>query len=411
MVHAMKYIRQIVMIALVTATAPALAQPATRMLVSNVEPGPTADVVLVEITILHFQSAAPAEDGARQIPAQLEFEGKRIPVVLERIDPALDQPLDQPLDPGKFGQAKYALRLPADVRPQGAVILSLGDESGSGYAFSLPSIGAPGEADRPQSAANTVAPPATEEVLSVKPDSGNAFLGNLSTYAPIYAVYGPGTNSDGRVQISFKYQLFGDAGAVGRNDPFINGIHFAFTQRMYWNLGEKSTPFRNIDFMPEVFYLLPASPTDGKVSLGGKAGFRHESNGRDGLNSRSLNTLYIQPVATTQMGKYTLSIGPRLDVYVGTLKDNPDIKRYRGNTSLFAEIGQDDGLRLTTNTRFNFSSGKGAIDAGLSYPLDRIVDTSLNLYVFGQGFAGYGENLLDYDRKVTRLRAGVAIVR
>src|SRR3546814_3802388 len=81
------------------------------------------------------------------------------------------------------------------------------------------------------------------------------------------------------------------------------------------------------------------------------------------------------------------------------------------NTALFAQIGQDDGLRLTTNTRFNFSSGKGAIDAELSYPLDRIVDSSLNLYVFGQGFAGYGENLLDYDRKTTRLRIGIGIVR
>src|SRR3546814_12927960 len=99
------------------------------------------------------------------------------------------------------------------------------------------------------------------------------------------------------------------------------------------------------------------------------------------------------------IGKYTLSLGPRLSFYVGSLEDNPDIKRYRGNTALFAQIGQDDGLRLTTNTRFNFPSGKGAIDAELSYPLDRIVDSSLNIYVFGQGFAGYGENLLDYDRK------------
>src|SRR3546814_12350587 len=81
------------------------------------------------------------------------------------------------------------------------------------------------------------------------------------------------------------------------------------------------------------------------------------------------------------IGKYTLSLGPRLSFYVGSLEDNPDIKRYRGNTALFAQIGQDDGLRLTTNTRFNFSSGKGAIDAELSYPLDRIVDSSLNIYV------------------------------
>src|SRR3546814_20685851 len=103
------------------------------------------------------------------------------------------------------------------------------------------------------------------------------------------------------------------------------------------------------------------------------------------------------------IGKYTLSLGPRLSFYVGSLEDNPDIKRYRGNTALFAQIGQDDGLRLTTNTRFNFSSGKGAIDAELSYPLDRIVASSLNLSDFGPGFAGSGHNLLDSYPKTTLL--------
>ncbi|API61309.1 hypothetical protein BSL82_17890 (plasmid) [Tardibacter chloracetimidivorans] len=39
--------------------------------------------------------------------------------------------------------------------------------------------------------------------------TGNAFLANLSAYEPIYAVYGPGTNTDARLQLSFKYQLFG----------------------------------------------------------------------------------------------------------------------------------------------------------------------------------------------------------
>src|SRR3546814_4989197 len=93
--------------------------------------------------------------------------------------------------------------------------------------------------------------------------------------------------------------------------PLSNGIHFAYTQRMFWDLGAESSPFRNIDYMPEVFYLLPAAPVREQIALGGQAGFRHESNGRDGLTSRSLNTLYIQPVATMPIGKYTLSLGPR----------------------------------------------------------------------------------------------------
>src|SRR3546814_11128150 len=87
--------------------------------------------------------------------------------------------------------------------------------------------------------------------------AGNAFLSNLSAYAPIYAAYGPGTNSDARLQISFKYQLFGPSAAPDRRQSWEQGLHFAYTQRMFWDLGAKSSPFRNIDFVPELFYLAP----------------------------------------------------------------------------------------------------------------------------------------------------------
>src|SRR3546814_21130295 len=49
-------------------------------------------------------------------------------------------------------------------------------------------------ADEPGPPVPAMSPPAAAPAPSAKPDSGNAFLGNLSSYAPIYAVYGPGTN-------------------------------------------------------------------------------------------------------------------------------------------------------------------------------------------------------------------------
>src|SRR5690606_7997626 len=135
-------------------------------------------------------------------------------------------------------------------------------------------------------------------------------------------------------------------------------------------------------------------------------------NGKDGPDSRSINTFYIHPVVSTALGDaYRLSIGPSVAFYVGSLKDNPDIKRYRGNTGLLVEIDDADGLRLSTTTRYSFQSGRASFNAELSYPFDRIIDTSLNLYLFGQFFTGYGENLLDYNQRDTRLRAGFAIVR
>src|SRR3546814_1470401 len=54
--------------------------------------------------------------------------------------------------------------------------------------------------------------------------AGNAFLPNLSAYAPIFAAYGPGTNSDARLQISFKYQIFGPPAAPDRRQSWEQGI-------------------------------------------------------------------------------------------------------------------------------------------------------------------------------------------
>ena len=110
-------------------------------------------------------------------------------------------------------------------------------------------------------------------------------------------------------------------------------------------------------------------------------------------------------------GGYRLSIAPRLSLFVGDKSDNPDIRRYRGNTGLFMEVGEDNGLRLSTSTRFNIGSGKGALSADLSYPLRRILGGGPDFYLFGQSFIGYGENLLDYDRNTRRLRVGIALIR
>lgn len=79
---------------------------------------------------------------------------------------------------------------------------------------------------------------------------GNAFVENLSAYEPIYAAYGPGTNSEARVQISFRYQLFGSRTREGQSASLGDGLYFAYTQRMFWDLGADSSPFRNIDFQP-----------------------------------------------------------------------------------------------------------------------------------------------------------------
>lgn len=385
----------------------AVAAAPVQMLVGAIRP--TSDPTVLDVEIVTVNDGGTGFSVPDRLSALLADGLSGRTVVLDRIDKgAAAFPAVQP---GGFGRAVYRLKLPDDLAGR-AITLSLPEASAPRFALDpAPRATA---ATPPQPTPPPLTPPPLTPpppMASTKPESGNAFLANLSAYAPIYAVYGPGTNSDARLQISFKYQFFGRARAVGRGQPWENGIHFAYTQRMFWNLGPDSSPFRSVDFMPELFYLIPAARVGDRLTLGAQLGFRHESNGRAGIDSRSLNMLYVQPVATVPLGDYALTAGPRLWIYTGSLKDNPDVKRYRGNAGLLLELGADDGFRLTTTGRLNPGSGKGAIDAELSYPLDAIVDTKLNLYVFGQAFAGYGENLRDYNRSTKRLRIGIGIIR
>jgi outer membrane phospholipase A len=181
---------------------------------------------------------------------------------------------------------------------------------------------------------------------------------------------------------------------------------------MFWDLAAKSSPFRNIDYQPELIYIAPSMTLENGLSLSAQAGIRHESNGRDGVASRSINSLYLGPMAAMPLAHgYSLTVMPRLAVYIGDKSDNPDIVRYRGHAGLFMEVGEAEGLRFSTSTRFNFGSGKGAVNADLSYPLPRLLGGGPDVYLFAQSFHGYGENLLDYDRRVSRLRIGLAFVR
>lgn len=395
-----------------TAQAPlaAASEGALEVVISEADRQSDDGSVIVGLRILNGAlepSAMPLPD---RIQAEIQSEGEIRKVWLERLPPS-NQSLTVPAR--GFAHAGYRLRQSDEEIYDGA-ILSIPAWSRQQVVIGrgptalpvprpVPEIAAASSKDDP---GRTAAAPPSDQA------PGNAFLDNLSAYEPIYAVYGPGTNTEARVQVSFKYRLFGSRRQNGLSPSWREGVHIAFTQRMFWELGAESSPFRNIDYLPELLYLSPTATLTSGVTLVAQTGIRHESNGRDGLESRSLNTLYVAPMAAVPLGGgYRVTVSPRLSFLVGDRGDNPDILRYRGTASLFAELGKDDGLRLSTATRFNFSSGKGAVSADLSYPLSRLLGGGPDLYLFGQSFIGYGENLLDYDRRTTRFRVGLAIVR
>ncbi|SFR96160.1 phospholipase A [Sphingomonas jatrophae] len=362
-----------------------------------------ADGREVEIVALNEGASASAAPPARLIGRLTPAGAPARAIVLERIGPAAGE-----IAPGGFARLRYRA---AETLPTGVTaMLSLPELGIAQAALAAPE---PTQMAAEPAAAPPIALAAAQPAAATPPQvaRGNDFLGRLSAYRPIYAVYGPGTSTDARLQISFQYQLFGDPATPPAERGLLDGLRFAYTQRMFWDLGRNSSPFRTVDYMPEIFYLVPERAVGRGVLLGGQAGFQHMSNGRSGDASRSFNLAYLQPTATVTSGDWRILAGPRAWAYLGSTSDNPDIERYRGNFGLRADIDHASGFRLSAETRISAQTGRAAIDTELSYPLDALIGGGPNLYLMGQAFTGWGENLLDYNRRQTRLRVGIAIVR
>lgn len=397
---------KIIPLAVLTTGLPAVAaaQTSVETLIGHVQTNRDG-TTQVDVRLLNISSQTAEVSPSEIVEAWLSApgdSGRARAVTLSRASSAI---VTVAVAPGSFVTVRY--RLEGENVRDGSLLSvpAWGGQVATIKAARLTSSTPAQQPDLQVAAADPATAPPTDRSV------GNAFLENLSAYEPIYAAYGPSTNTDARLQISFKYQLFG-AHARKSGRSIEDGFYFAYTQRMFWDLGTSSSPFRNIDFQPEIFYVTPAKALSNNATVTAQAGLRHESNGREGDRSRSVNTFYVAPMAALSLGgDLRLTVAPRAWFYIGDLSDNPDIRRYRGNTGLFAQIGEENGLRLSTSNRLNLGSGKGSIAADVSYPLRRILTGAPDFYLFGQTFIGYGENLLDYNRRATRLRIGVALVR
>lgn len=260
------------------------------------------------------------------------------------------------------------------------------------------------------------APQVAVAVSTATPQEAEATsLGRFETYQPMYALVGANP-SDAKLQLSFRYRVFGqkprEFSTGDGSRKWRAGLYFGYTQRMFWDLSQDSIPMYDITFSPELFLraVSPGSPSVGAPMLGIQAGLRHQSNGEDGADSRSFNTLYVEPSVGFGLGNgWTLTAAPRLWAYVGSKEGNERIARYRGYTGLTLDLKQQDGFGLRTYLQGNIEGGRGSAEVDLSYSLRRW--TGLNLYLYSQLYTGYGEALIDYDERSTRLRFGIGIVR
>ena len=248
-----------------------------------------------------------------------------------------------------------------------------------------------------------------------EPEKFNRFFSNLSPDEPLYIVFGWREGANAKLQLSFKYRFLNPEGRLTEGVPFFSRIYFGYTQTTLWDLGEPSAPFYDTSYRPSLFYRHEqlAVWKKGRAWLWGQVGVEHESNGQGGEDSRSLNTIYVQPVLELDraIGSAHLSVEPRLWAYVGDLSENPDIAEYRGYGRLRLAVTGRAEWQVAATGQIG-TSGKGSIQIDLTYPMDRILLRTFDAYLYAQYFNGWSESLLSYDQRLPwQLRLGIAVVR
>lgn len=247
-------------------------------------------------------------------------------------------------------------------------------------------------------------------------DPQNFFKEHIFGYEPFYFI--AGTESPNiKFQISFKYRLLNEHGWLAEKPGWhwLTGLDVAYTQQSLWDWSAPSSPFYDSTYMPELLYswdrFVGGGPTNW-FRLDWQTGLKHQSNGKSGADSRSLNIAYFQPTLTFGRDNgFQLTFTPRIWAYLGSLSDNPDIKDYRGYGDLRTTIGWQHGLELSALTNAGKDFKHGSLELDLTYPLMHPPHGALSIYVMAQYFTGYGESLLGYNQKSDQFRLGLSLYR
>ncbi len=231
--------------------------------------------------------------------------------------------------------------------------------------------------------------------------------GRLGTYQPNYFIYGSDKESAAKFQLSLKYRLltFGE-GSPDRARP---SLQLSYTQRSLWDITGPSSPFYDTSYMPELFveYAEPARGLHQMHPLGWAFGYRHESNGKGGDDSRSCDVVYARGhFAAGSVDTWYFAVTPEIWHYLG----GGEVEKYRGSGKLQFLVGHRSGPSLvwSVTPEHGFEHLTSQIDLSLPVGVRRV---NFGTYLLVQYFDGYAESLLDYTHKSRTLRAGIALVR
>ena len=381
---------------------------------STVEPGGVLSITLL------VQNDSSTEELHVDLPARLVLRTRGVAAAPDIVlSPGISEPKQANVAAGGFLRFHYAGRLP-DGLLGNLVLEPIGLDSAPLGISVTKSEDAKPEAMEPLPANGGQPEPAPSDaakaeaaVSAAGPSDRDAarFVTAFSPYDPNYIVAGWNGPTNVKFQISLKFRLFNP----DTQTPFLEKLYIAYSQTSIWQVGESSAPFYDSSYRPSVFFLdedISQWPFRDRSRLGFQTGFEHESNGKDGAASRSINTAFVRPILTFpfKQGRF-ISIAPKIYTYLEK-EDNPDIAYYRGYSDVLIKAGSIDGVQLASTLRKGTGAEPYSVELDLSIPLKTPMLGNLGGYLHLQYFDGYGESLLDYNRKLrSQFRIGLMITR
>ena len=216
-------------------------------------------------------------------------------------------------------------------------------------------------------------------------------------------------SNEAQFQLSIKVPLYRDF--LSSNGD----LYTAYTQNSYWQVynTEHSSPFRETNYMPELFIDWDIDKKIGNSQLKEvRFSIIHQSNGQDIGKSRSWNRTELYFKLQKNNFYYGFHIWDRWDEdkkedpSKTEGDDNPDLEKYIGKQKYFLKYNGDSiNLTLThQNNITKYDINKGNTKFDLTFP-----SINSNFDFFIRYFNGYGESLIDYDVKIDRLSFGIMI--
>jgi phospholipase A1 len=222
-------------------------------------------------------------------------------------------------------------------------------------------------------------------------------------------------DTEARLQLSVRTKiaqgLLTHADSRGKDS-----LWFGYTQQSYWQVFTPalSRPFRNTDHEPEVIYVYP---TDAQLPWGWRwrysgIGVVHQSNGQSLPLSRSWNRAYLM---TGMELDHRWVVNARLWKRIpedASSDDNPGISDTvgRGELSVFWNLDKDHTLGATLRHSLS-STGRGSVRLEWLQALGTgLGGGKSNLRLHTQLFSGYGDSLVDFNRRRTVFTVGLSLV-